>query len=109
MTQIEVRFTIDDRAKGDTIAQELLDRRLVACWQRTGPVASRYWWNGEQESADEWLYAAKTTDARLDDVVATVAALHPYEVPEVVATAIVGGAADYLRWITAETDPTREP
>lgn len=108
MAPIEVRFTIDDRAVGDRIAQALLEQRLVACWQRSGPVASRYWWNGAQASAEEWRYAAKTTDARLHDVVAAVAALHPYEIPEVIATPIVGGMPDYLGWITAETDPTRE-
>ena len=108
MTPIEVRFTINDRRLGDEIAQTLLDRRLIACWQRIGPVASHYWWEGSQESAQEWQYACKTTDTLLDEVVEAVAARHPYEVPEVIATTIVGGRLDYLDWIVAETEHHRE-
>lgn len=108
MTPIEVRFTIHDRALGDDIAQGLLHHRLVACWQRSGPVASHYWWEGERESADEWLYACKTTDTLLDEVVEAVAARHPYEVPEVIATTIVGGRLEYLDWIVAETEDHHE-
>lgn len=103
MAPIEVRFTIDDRAIGDEIAQDLLDHRLVACWQRSGPVESHYWWAGQRAAADEWHYACKTTDTLLDEVVEAVVARHPYEVPEVIATAFVGGRPEYLRWIVAET------
>ncbi|MBX3284737.1 MAG: divalent-cation tolerance protein CutA [Acidimicrobiales bacterium] len=104
MTPIEVRYTINDRAVGDDIAQGLLDRRLVACWQRRGPFASHYWWEGRQETADEWLYAAKTTDTLLDEVVEAIGERHPYEVPEVIAVALVGGRLEYLDWIVSETE-----
>ena len=34
-----------------------------------------------------------------------LAALHPYEVPELIALAIVDGAPAYLQWLAAETAP----
>lgn len=109
MTPIEVHFTIDDRDRGDAIAQSLLAARTVACWQRIGPIESHYWWQGAQESATEWRYSCKTSDLRLDEVVAAIVAGHPYEVPEVIATPLVGGAPPYLDWIATETSGEGEP
>ena len=34
---------------------------------------------------------------------------HPYEVPEVIATPLVGGAPPYLDWIVTETSGEGEP
>ena len=56
-----------------------------------------------QETATEWLLVAKTRGALVDDVVAAVRAAHSYDVPEVIATPIIGGNADYLAWLEAET------
>jgi periplasmic divalent cation tolerance protein len=38
------------------------------------------------------------------EVEATIREIHPYELPEVVAVAIIDGSAAYLDWIKAETD-----
>jgi periplasmic divalent cation tolerance protein len=94
----QVQFTVADRSTADAIAGELLERRLVACVQVVGPVTSRYRWQGALETSEEWLCLAKTTAARADDVVAAVRALHPYDVPEVLASPVTG-LADYLAWI----------
>ena len=48
------------RRRADAIVGSLLARHLVACGQRTGPVTSRYWWNGSLEQAEEWLVLLKT-------------------------------------------------
>jgi periplasmic divalent cation tolerance protein len=34
--------------------------------------------------------------------------VHSYEVPEVVATPIVGGSANYLAWVEAETSTSAD-
>ena len=34
--------------------------------------------------------------------------LHPYEVPEILATPVVDGAAAYLDWMERELRPARE-
>lgn len=59
------------------------------------------------EQAEEWLLLMKTTTDRLEDLAACVRELHSYEVPEIVAVAIVSGTADYLEWIRRETSPGR--
>lgn len=85
------------------IADALVRRRLAACAQVVGPVASRYWWQGRVEEATEWLCVAKTTAGRLDEAVAAVRDLHRYELPEIVATPVVGGHGPYLAWVAGET------
>lgn len=85
------------------MADALLDARLAACVQVVGPVGSRYWWQGGREVATEWLCLAKSRLALLDQVIAAVRAVHSYDVPEVVAVPIVGGDAEYLAWLEAET------
>lgn len=59
------------------------------------------------EQAEEWLLLMKTTTDRFEDLAACVRELHSYEVPEIVAVAIVSEAADYLEWIRRETSPGR--
>jgi periplasmic divalent cation tolerance protein len=101
---VQVHFTIDDAAAADAIVEALLRNRLVACGQRSGPIVSRYWWNGELERAEEWSVNLKTTAELADAVVDAIVAAHPYETPEVVVTEVIGGAAGYLSWIDEVTE-----
>ena len=107
MTIVQVQFVIDDRAKGDEIAEALLRDRLVACCQTIGPITSRYWWKAELEQATEWLFLAKATQERLTDIVERIKVMHPYETPEIVAYEITGGLGDYISWIANETATER--
>jgi len=51
----------------------------------------------------EALLVLKTTRDRFDALRARVVALHPYEVPEVIALPVEAGSAPYLAWIAGET------
>ena len=103
MTVVQVQFTIDDREKGDAIATELLQQRLVACAQTIGPITSRYWWQGSIARSEEWLFLCKTTPDRVDAVIERIRAAHPYDVPEIVACDITAGFEPYIDWIARET------
>ncbi|HEV7524874.1 MAG TPA: divalent-cation tolerance protein CutA [Acidimicrobiia bacterium] len=103
MTTVQVQFTIDDLTRGEVIVTDLLHRHFVACAQTVGPVTSRYWWRGSLVQAEEWMFVCKTTRERLDEVVACIRAMHPYEVPEIVTCDIDGGLASYIDWIVTET------
>jgi periplasmic divalent cation tolerance protein len=97
-----VQFSIDDRARGDQIASELLNERLVACVQTVGPVTSRYWWRGSVNEAQEWLFVCKTTRERCAEVSELVRLRHPYDVPEIVECELVGNEP-YAAWVASET------
>jgi len=57
------------------------------------------------EEAGETLLLVKTASRLLDALTARVRALHSYSVPEVIALPIVGGSADYLRWVEESLRP----
>ena len=99
---VQVVTTVPDDAAADAIADALLRDRLAACVQISSPIRSRYWWQGAIEESTELRCTIKTTAAAADRVVATVRRLHPYDVPEILVTPVLDGAADYLTWVRAE-------
>lgn len=94
-----------DDAVADRIALALVEGGLAACVNRLAPVASIYRWRGAVERATETTLLIKTTRARYVELEQAIRALHPYEVPEIIAVAIDAGFAPYLRWIGDETEP----
>jgi len=98
---VQVMTTTDRADHADALAAAILDARTAACVQVLGPIRSHYRWKGEVEQAEEWLLLVKTTAGQLDPLIATIGANHHYDVPEITATAIVGGSPAYLEWIQA--------
>lgn len=96
---VVVTVSVPDQATGDRLAAALVDRRLAACVKRSGPVRSTYRWQGNVEREDECVLQVMTLHSAFDDLCAAVCELHPYEVPEVIATPVVAGSADYLTWV----------
>ena len=92
-----------DIATADAIAEALVTERLAACVNVLPGVRSTYLWQGRVERCDEVGLLIKTTRERLDAVGARVQALHPYELPEVIAVEASGGLAPYLDWVAEQT------
>jgi periplasmic divalent cation tolerance protein len=102
---IEVLTTTERREDAERIARELVERRLVACVQISGPIESTYRWQGKIETAEEWQCRAKTRGDLFDRIEQAIRQLHPYEVPEILAIPILSGSADYLAWLDSEVKP----
>ncbi|MGH8084704.1 MAG: divalent-cation tolerance protein CutA [Lysobacter sp.] len=95
--------TCPDAASARTIADALVGERLAACVSRLPGLQSTYRWQDRVEHADEVLLLIKTTAEKLDALTARVRALHPYELPELIAVEAVGGLAPYLAWVAEQT------
>jgi periplasmic divalent cation tolerance protein len=95
----QISTTLPTRAAANNMGEVLVTERLAACAQVLGPISSTYRWKGVVEHAEEWYCFIKTTESRIAEVGARIRELHPYEVPEVIATSITGGDEQYLRWI----------
>lgn len=100
---IQIVTTIDDREAAERLGRHLVDERLVACCQVVGPIRSIYRWKGNVEEADEWYCVMKTTLSLYRQVEESIRHLHPYEVPEIVATPVCAALPDYARWVEIET------
>lgn len=101
---IQVSTTVSDQADAERIATALVAKRLAACAQVTGPIESTFCWKGGIESAQEWSCTVKTVREAYPDVEQAIRALHSYEEPEIIATAIVEGSSGYLKWIEDSVD-----
>ena len=82
-----------------SIAQTLVERQLAACVNIAPQIESVYRWQGEVETATEWLLVIKTTAEAFDRLRETLTKLHSYELPECIAIAIEDGSAAYLEWM----------
>jgi periplasmic divalent cation tolerance protein len=101
---IQVFTTIEKREDADRIASSVVTKRVAACAQVVGPIRSTYWWKGKVEEAEEWLLMMKTRQGLFPALEKEIKAVHPYEVPEIIALPIVAGSAAYLDWIQEETE-----
>lgn len=80
-------------------AEALVAERLAACVGVQPPMESFYNWKDHVERDRERQIVIKTTAARLPELEARFRELHPYELPELLVTPVVGGSADYLEWV----------
>ena len=81
------------------LAQVLVERRLAACVNAIGKVASTYRWRGKVQQDRETLLIIKTTKARLPDVEQTIRAESKYELPEFIVVGVQTGSSAYLTWL----------
>lgn len=97
-----VTTTLDDEAAARELAAAVVGARLGACAQLV-PVTSVYRWDAEVRTEPEWRVEIKTAAGRVEALTAHLRDVHPYDLPEIVVTPIVGGDTDYLTWVDAES------
>jgi periplasmic divalent cation tolerance protein len=98
-----VLVTVPNDAAADRIAHALVTERLAACVNVVPGIRSVYAWEGEICNEGELLCLLKTRRALFPAVRERVLALHPYQVPEIVALPLVEGSAEYLAWLRDNT------
>jgi periplasmic divalent cation tolerance protein len=101
---IVVFVTTASEEEAEKIARNLVEEKLAACVNIINPVRSLYRWEGKVVDDKEWLLLLKTRKSLLPQVDKRVVEWHSYEVPEVVALAILGGSQAYLRWVKESTE-----
>jgi len=87
------------------VARALVEEGLAACGNVVPGLRSIYRWRGQVHDEAEALLVLKTERRLLEALKARLPALHPYEVPELLALPVEGGLAPYLEWIAASVRP----
>jgi len=105
MTDKIVLFTtVSSPEEADRLARALVDRRLAACVNILPQARSVYRWQGAVEESNELLLLIKSRRSLFEALREAVRALHPYDIPELIALPVVDGYAPYLDWIDHETE-----
>ncbi len=100
---VVVLVTAPDEESAARIGRALVEERLAACANIVRSVRSIYRWKGEIFDEPEVLLIIKTAADKFKLLEDRVRALHPYEVPEIIALEISEGSKPYLDWIGENT------
>lgn len=99
---IQVSTTVAKKSDAERIAEELSNKKLSACAQIIGPITSVFRWKDKTVKAKEWLCVVKTEKSKYKKVEKAILEMHPYELPEIIATPIIAGSRDYFKWMQKE-------
>jgi len=101
---IVVLITVPSKEVGEQVSNALLEQNLAACVNIVAPIRSLYTWENKICDDEEMLLIAKSRAELFENqLVPAVQAIHPYEVPEIIALPIFMGSKSYLDWIDEST------
>lgn len=103
-----VLSTVGSARQAKDLGRQLVEEGLAACVTLLPGCVSIYRWEGELQEEPECLLVIKTVDERLDELEATLARLHPYDVPEFVALEPAAVSEGYLAWLLDSCRAGRE-
>jgi periplasmic divalent cation tolerance protein len=99
MSVVSVYVVFASTEEAEAIGRTVVEERLAACINILAPVHSIYRWNGKIESAHEVAAILKTSEDRVDRLIARIARLHSYDVPCIATWPIGKVLASYAAWV----------
>ena len=98
--QLVTLCTVPDREAGERIAAALVAEQLAACVNLVPGLSSTYRWQGKVKKETECLLIIKTDVEHFEALRECIQAIHPYDLPEIIALPISTGSSDYLKWMS---------
>jgi periplasmic divalent cation tolerance protein len=99
-----VLVTAPDSDTAARLGRALVDERLAACVNIVPGLRSIYVWQEKACDEAEVLCLVKTRRALYPALRDRVAALHPYDTPEIIGLPLAAGNDRYLAWLAAQTE-----
>ena len=99
-----VLCTVPNKNDAKKISNALVQENLAACVSTVDKINSIFSWDNELCNENELLLVIKTRLELFDKIEAVIKALHPYNVPEIIALPVIKGSKDYLEWLEHETE-----
>lgn len=94
-----VYMTAGSKDEAFAIGKALVAQKLAACINVIDQMQSIFEWEGEIQHDTEVVMIAKTTAARVPELIETVKARHSYDCPCIVCLPVTGGHPEFLDWI----------
>ncbi|HYS08664.1 MAG TPA: divalent-cation tolerance protein CutA [Myxococcales bacterium] len=98
-----VLTTLPNSEAAAELANRLVSEKLAACANILPALRSIYRWQGKVQDENEVLVLLKTQVRQYEALKSRILALHPYDLPEVIAIPVERGHQAYLDWIVKET------
>ena len=99
-----VYMTAGSKKEAQKIAAALVTSKLAACVNILDNMNSVYFWDGEVQNGTEVVVIAKTTQARVPELIEKAKSLHSYDCPCIVTLGVEDGHQPFLDWIAAEVE-----
>jgi len=97
-----IYITASSKDEARMIGKTLVSSRLAACVNIVENMNSMYMWDGKFQDDKETILIAKTTKARVPDLIEKVKSLHGYDCPCIVSLPVSGGNPAFLKWVYDE-------
>lgn len=98
---IEVTTTCSCQESARKLSDLLVEARLAACVQISGPIESSYRWQGELHRDAEWQCTIKSAPRVKQQLLEFIQLHHTYEVPQLLV-ALVEASDSYCQWVENE-------
>lgn len=99
---IAVYITNESQEAAQSIADQLLGSRLIAC-ANIFPISASYHWQGQIAHENEFVALVKTIPENWEKLKAKVSEIHPYDVPCIMKMNVEANDA-YEDWIRGEVE-----
>ena len=100
-----VLCTCPNEVSARELAHTLLNEKLAACVNLIPQVTSLYIWQGKMEESPEIQLVIKSRRTLFGILQQRIQAIHPYDVPEILALPVMTGNTAYLAWLQEQTTP----
>ena len=100
-----VYCTVPDKATGKKLAKAVVEEGLCACVNLVPGVTSFFIYEEQFCEESEELLIIKTDAKRYKTLEQRLFELHPYEVPEIIASEITDGSQPYMEWLRSSLKP----
>ena len=96
---ILVCTSVNDIKVARDIANTLLTKKYSPCINIVSNNESIYIWNNDIEITNEYILFIKSVKSKFKNIEKLILAIHPYEIPEILAIDINQINMKYLKWM----------
>ena len=99
MKYLQVQWSAASLQEANSVVEQALAKRLIACAHIYPQVNSLFLWEGRVEKAQEVIVTMKSSSLHIERLKKVIQAGASYEVGEIIATELIYIEKAYLAWL----------
>lgn len=100
-----VLCTCDRQDIAESLAEQMVNKKLAACVSILPVMTSIYQWRGQLHRDQEYQLLIKIPAIQFPAIEKFISEQHPYDEPELIALPIIAGSPGYLSWLKESCSP----